>query len=163
RGDRARAPPAGRASAALERLVGDRPADSGGGDGAPQGAVRALRPLLPGRRPCVAGCVRGVGLRAAAGGAAPRRAAPPGGEARFGRVVAVEPDEAMLEVLAEVVPGAEGRIGSGERIPLGDAEVDCVFVAEAFHWFASPGVVAEIARVLRPGGGLVLLWNVEEQ
>jgi SAM-dependent methyltransferase len=83
--------------------------------------------------------------------------------ARFGRVVAVEPDEAMLEVLAEVVPGAEGRIGSGERIPLGDAEVDCVFVAEAFHWFASPGVVAEIARVLRPGGGLVLLWNVEEQ
>jgi SAM-dependent methyltransferase len=82
---------------------------------------------------------------------------------RFGRVVAVEPDEAMLEVLAEVVPEAEARLGSGERIPLGDAEVDCVFVAEAFHWFASPEVVGEIARVLRPGGGLVLLWNVQEQ
>jgi SAM-dependent methyltransferase len=81
---------------------------------------------------------------------------------RFGRVVAVEPDEAMLEVLAEVVPGAEARRGSGERIPLGDAEVDCVFVAEAFHWFASPEVVAEIARVLRPRGGLVLLWNVSD-
>jgi SAM-dependent methyltransferase len=82
---------------------------------------------------------------------------------RFGRVVAVEPDEAMLDVLAEVVPEAETRRGSGERIPLGDAEVDCVFVAEAFHWFASPEVVAEIARVLRPGGGLVLLWNIQEQ
>ena len=82
---------------------------------------------------------------------------------RFGRVVAVEPDPAMLEVLAEVVPEAEGRAGSGERIPVGDAEVDCVFVAEAFHWFASPEVVAELARVLRPGGGLVLLWNIEEQ
>ena len=78
---------------------------------------------------------------------------------RFGRVVAVEPDEAMLAVLAEVVPEAEPRHGSGERIPLGDAEVDCVFVAEAFHWFASDEVVAEIARVLRPGGGLVVLWN----
>jgi SAM-dependent methyltransferase len=78
---------------------------------------------------------------------------------RFGRVVAVEPDEAMLDVLAEVVPEAEARRGSGERIPLGDAEVDCVFVAEAFHWFASDEVAAEIARVLRPGGGLVVLWN----
>jgi SAM-dependent methyltransferase len=82
---------------------------------------------------------------------------------RFGRVVAVEPDEAMLEVLAEVVPEAEALCGAGEEIPLGDAELDCVFVAEAFHWFASPAVVGEIARVLRPGGGLVLLWNVQEQ
>jgi SAM-dependent methyltransferase len=82
---------------------------------------------------------------------------------RFDRVLAVEPDEAMLDVLAEVVPEAEARRGSGERIPLGDAEVDCVFVAEAFHWFASAEAVAELARVLRPGGGLVLLWNVQEQ
>ena len=82
---------------------------------------------------------------------------------RFGRVVAVEPDPAMLEVLGEVVPEAESRAGSGEHIPPGDAEVDCVFVAEAFHWFASPEVVAELSRVLRPGGGLVLLWNVQEQ
>jgi ubiquinone/menaquinone biosynthesis C-methylase UbiE len=81
---------------------------------------------------------------------------------RFGRVVAVEPDEAMLDVLAEVVPEAEALSGSGESIPLGDAEVDCVFVAEAFHWFASPEVVAELARVLRPRGGLVLLWNVQK-
>jgi SAM-dependent methyltransferase len=81
---------------------------------------------------------------------------------RFRRVAAVEPDEAMLDVLAEVVPEAEALRGSGERIPLGDAEVDCVFVAEAFHWFASPEVVAELARVLRPRGGLVLLWNIQK-
>jgi len=79
---------------------------------------------------------------------------------RFARVVAVEPDEAMLEVLQEVVPGAEALRGSGESIPLGAGEVEAVFSAEAFHWFASDDSVAEIARVLRPRGGLVILWNI---
>jgi SAM-dependent methyltransferase len=79
---------------------------------------------------------------------------------RFARVVAVEPDAAMLEVLKEVVPRAEALLGSGESIPVGDAELDAVFSAEAFHWFASDESVAEIARVLRPRGALVILWNV---
>jgi SAM-dependent methyltransferase len=78
---------------------------------------------------------------------------------RFGRVVAVEPDEAMLAVLAEAVPGAEALGGAADAIPLPDGAVEAVFVAEAFHWFASDAVVAEIARVLRPGGSLVMLWN----
>ena len=79
---------------------------------------------------------------------------------RFARVVAVEPDAAMLEVLGEVVPAAEALLGSGEAIPVGDGELDAVFSAEAFHWFASDESVAEIARVLRSRGALVLLWNV---
>jgi SAM-dependent methyltransferase len=79
---------------------------------------------------------------------------------RFARVVAVEPDDAMRAVLEEVVPGAESAAGHGESIPLGDDEVDAVFSAEAFHWFASTESVAEIVRVLRPRGALVLLWNI---
>jgi SAM-dependent methyltransferase len=79
---------------------------------------------------------------------------------RFARVIAVEPDAAMLDVLEEVVPEADARLGSGEAIPVGDAEIDAVFSAEAFHWFASDESVAEIARVLRPRGALVLLWNI---
>jgi SAM-dependent methyltransferase len=79
---------------------------------------------------------------------------------RFGRVIAVEPDAAMLAVLEEVVPGADARLGSAEGIPAADGEVDAVFSAEAFHWFASDESVAEIARVLRPRGALVILWNV---
>jgi SAM-dependent methyltransferase len=82
---------------------------------------------------------------------------------RFGHVVAVEPDEAMLAVLAEVVPGADALVGSAHAIPLPDDAVDAVFVAEAFHWFASDATVAEIARVLRPGGGLVLMWNTRNE
>lgn len=79
---------------------------------------------------------------------------------RFARVVAVEPDDAMRAVLEEVVPEAEPLAGHGESIPLGDAEVDAVFSAEAFHWFASDESVAEIARVLQPRGALVILWNI---
>jgi SAM-dependent methyltransferase len=78
---------------------------------------------------------------------------------RFARVAAVEPDEAMLAVLQEVVPGAEALRGSAEAIPLGDDEVDAVFSGEAYHWFA-PEAAAEIARVLRPRGALVILFNI---
>ena len=78
---------------------------------------------------------------------------------RFGRVAAVEPDDAMRAVLEEVVPGAEAIAGHGEAIPLADEGVDAVFSAEAFHWFATDEVVAEIVRVLRPGGALVIFWN----
>jgi ubiquinone/menaquinone biosynthesis C-methylase UbiE len=78
---------------------------------------------------------------------------------RFARVIAVEPLDEMRAVLQELVPGAEALAGEAEAIPLEDASVDAVFVAEAFHWFGGPDAVAEIARVLRPRGPLVLLWN----
>ena len=79
---------------------------------------------------------------------------------RFARVIAVEPDDAMREVLEEVVPEAEALPGSAEAIPVGDETVDAVFSAEAFHWFAGDDTVAEIVRVLRPGGGFAIFWNV---
>ena len=73
---------------------------------------------------------------------------------RFANVIAVEPDEAM-----RVHIGGDARAGTAEAIPLDDASVDVVFVGDAFHWFDFDRAFAEIARVLRPGGGLVLLWN----
>ena len=76
-------------------------------------------------------------------------------------VYAVEPDDAMRTVLQEVVPEADALAGSAEAIPLPDDSVDAVFTAEAFHWYASDDTVAEIVRVLRPRGGLVIFWNVE--
>jgi SAM-dependent methyltransferase len=73
---------------------------------------------------------------------------------RFERVVAIEPDERMRGLLE-----VETYAGTAEEIPLHDASADAVFVADAFHWFDGPVALREIARVLRPRGGLVLLWN----
>ena len=75
------------------------------------------------------------------------------------RVIAVEPSEGMLAVLRERAPGAEALAGTAEAIPLGDASADLVLVAQAFHWFANDEALAEIHRVLRPGGTLGLVWN----
>jgi ubiquinone/menaquinone biosynthesis C-methylase UbiE len=82
---------------------------------------------------------------------------------RFDRVVAVEPLDGMRRVLESVVPAAEALAGEAEAIPLPTASVDAVFAADAFHWFDGERALSEIARVLRPRGGLVLLWNVTDK
>jgi SAM-dependent methyltransferase len=79
---------------------------------------------------------------------------------QFGRVIAVEPDEAMRRLLVSLCPEAEIRAGSAEMIPLADSSVDAVFAAEAFHWFDGEHALAEIERVLLPRGALILMWNV---
>jgi ubiquinone/menaquinone biosynthesis C-methylase UbiE len=79
---------------------------------------------------------------------------------RARRVVAVEPLDGMRTVLERVVPDAEALPGTAESIPLPDDSVDAVVCGEAFHWFDGPRAVAEIARVLRPGGLLAALFNV---
>ena len=78
---------------------------------------------------------------------------------RFRRVIAVEPLEPMLNELRLRAPASEPLAGTAEAIPLPDASADAVFSAQAFHWFDGERALAEIARVLRPHGGLALLWN----
>jgi ubiquinone/menaquinone biosynthesis C-methylase UbiE len=79
------------------------------------------------------------------------------------RVTAVEPLPEMLERLVEAVPGVAGALeGRAEAIPLPDESADAVVVAQAFHWFDQPVALREIARVLRPGGMLGLVWNIRD-
>jgi SAM-dependent methyltransferase len=77
----------------------------------------------------------------------------------FAHVLAVEPDPEMRRLIAALCPPSTLIGGTAEQVPLADASVDGVFVAEAFHWFAHEPALVEIARVLRPRGALVLMWN----
>jgi SAM-dependent methyltransferase len=76
------------------------------------------------------------------------------------RVVAVEPDPAMLAELRRSLPAVRALRGSAEAIPLPDASVDAVLAGNAMHWFDMTVAGPEIARVLAPGGVLAGLWNV---
>jgi SAM-dependent methyltransferase len=77
-------------------------------------------------------------------------------------IVAVEPGAAMLAELRTAVPGVEALQGSAEAIPLEDHSVDAVAAGQAFHWFDREQALPELLRVLRPRGGLGLLWNWED-
>jgi ubiquinone/menaquinone biosynthesis C-methylase UbiE len=78
-------------------------------------------------------------------------------------VVAVEPVAAMRDRLARLLPGVEVLDGTAEALPLPAGSVDTVTVAQAFHWFDPPVALAEIHRVLRPGGHLFLVWNTRDR
>ena len=78
-------------------------------------------------------------------------------------VVAVDPSPQMLAVLGERVPEAEARLGSGESLPLPDASAGLVVAAQAWHWVDPLVAVPEVARVLRPGGRIGLVWNDRDE
>jgi SAM-dependent methyltransferase len=75
------------------------------------------------------------------------------------RVVAVEPLDEMRAQLEAAIPGAHAVAGRAEAMPLPDGSADVVASAQAFHWFDHDDALPEIARVLRPGGRLALVWN----
>jgi SAM-dependent methyltransferase len=103
--------------------------------------------LLPGRPDVVVDLGAGTGLlsRALVGLAA--------------RVIAVEPDQRMRAVLADRSPGVEAMAGRGEAIPLPDATADAVLISSAWHWLDPDRAAPEIARVLRDGGRLGVIWT----
>jgi SAM-dependent methyltransferase len=74
-------------------------------------------------------------------------------------VIAVEP----IAEMRDRIRGARALEGTAEAIPLPDASADALTAAQAFHWFRAAEALAEIRRVLRPGGGLALVWNIRDQ
>jgi SAM-dependent methyltransferase len=84
-------------------------------------------------------------------------------EGRVPRVVAVEPDQRMRDVLAQRSPGIEVLAGAAEEMPLPDAYADAVLVSTAWHWFDPERAVPEIARVLKDGGRLGVVWTSRDR
>jgi SAM-dependent methyltransferase len=79
------------------------------------------------------------------------------------RVIAVEPNRAMAQAAEERLGGdprfrsADGR---AEATGLPAGEVDLVVAAQAFHWFDPARSRDEFRRILKPPGGVALVWNI---
>lgn len=82
------------------------------------------------------------------------------------RVTAVEPGAQMLDVLRRRAEAMGLEVGAveapAEETGLPAASCDLTAAAQAFHWFDRPRAVAEMARIVRPGGGTALFWNVRD-
>ncbi|WP_308465425.1 class I SAM-dependent methyltransferase [Rathayibacter soli] len=79
------------------------------------------------------------------------------------QLVAVDPSPHMLDELRRALPTTDARLGSAEQLPLEDASVDAVTFAQSWHWVDAPAATAEVARALRPGGTLGLIWNLRDE
>ena len=82
--------------------------------------------------------------------------------ARGLRVTGVEPIAEMRRIFERVVD-ADVVDGTAEAIPLEDGVADAVTAAQAFHWFDPERALPELKRVLRPRGGVALIWNVRDE
>jgi SAM-dependent methyltransferase len=82
------------------------------------------------------------------------------------RVTAVEPGKPMLDMLRARAADQGILIStlqaSAEETGLDAASVDLVTAAQSFHWFDKPRALAEMARILKPAGGLALFWNARD-
>jgi SAM-dependent methyltransferase len=71
-------------------------------------------------------------------------------------VVAVEPLGEMRAILTQKIGADRALAGHAEALPLPDDSVDGAVCADAWHWFDGARAADELARVVRPGGGVVV-------
>jgi SAM-dependent methyltransferase len=77
-------------------------------------------------------------------------------------VIGVEPNTPMRRAAEQLLarfPNFRSVDAAAESTTLPDASVDLVLAAQAFHWFDRPKSRAEFARILKPAGQVVLVWN----
>jgi SAM-dependent methyltransferase len=82
------------------------------------------------------------------------------------KVFGVEPNKEMRES-AELIFGANSSFisvnGTAEKTNLKERSIDLIFSAQAFHWFNANDTKKEFERILRPGGYIVIVWNVRKE
>lgn len=75
------------------------------------------------------------------------------------RVVAVEPLAEMRRILADLLPGIEVHGGTADEMPFAGGSIRLIACGQSFRWFANHEALAEMARVLVPGGACLLVFN----
>ncbi|MEX2210195.1 MAG: class I SAM-dependent methyltransferase [Gaiellaceae bacterium] len=107
----------------------------------PQALLELLAQVAGGERPDLVvdlGCGTGLSARAWAG--------------RAERVIGVEPDGAMRAVAEAQGGGVEYLAADSSATGLEDGCADLVTCSQSFHWMEPEPTIAEVARILRPGG-----------
>lgn len=82
------------------------------------------------------------------------------------RVLAVEPNEQMrnqAEIRLNQYEKLDHITGTAEQTNLTDHSVDLITVAQSFHWFDLEQTKTEFKRILKPGGHVLLVWNILQQ
>jgi SAM-dependent methyltransferase len=79
------------------------------------------------------------------------------------QLIAAEPVAGMRAALATLVPDVPVVASTAEHLAFRDGSIDAVTVAQAFHWFDHDRAVAALARVLRRGGRVGLVWNARDR
>jgi SAM-dependent methyltransferase len=81
------------------------------------------------------------------------------------KVYGVEPNKEMRESAEKLLAGYKyftSINGTAENTTLTEKSVDMVTAGQAFHWFDIPKAKAEFNRILKPGGYVVLMWNIKQ-
>lgn len=71
-------------------------------------------------------------------------------------VYGCDPSSGMLEQARERSRDVRWLQGSAEHVPLDDGTLDAVVTTEAFQFFDQPAALEEFARLLEPGGTVVI-------
>lgn len=74
-------------------------------------------------------------------------------------VTGLDISEPMLARARRRVPGASFCLAQAEQLPFGDATFDAATSAQAFHWVDQGLALAEMVRVVRPGGTIAIWWK----
>jgi ubiquinone/menaquinone biosynthesis C-methylase UbiE len=78
------------------------------------------------------------------------------------RIYGVEPNQAMRQKAVDLLTPYPNSIilnGSAEQTGLDYQSIDIITIAQAFHWFDIQGIQKEFARILKPQGWIIILWN----
>ncbi|MET4138201.1 methyltransferase domain-containing protein [Pedobacter sp. UYP1] len=82
------------------------------------------------------------------------------------KVSAVEPNKEMRDrsdIFLKEYPNLKSINGKAENTGLATNSVDLITVAQSFHWFDPKQTRQEFKRIIKPGGHVLLIWNILQQ
>lgn len=78
-------------------------------------------------------------------------------------LIAAEPVAGMRATFRDVLPNVPIIATTAEQLPFRDGSLDAVTIAQAFHWFDEDRAIAALARAVRVGGRVGLVWNARDR